>query len=187
MSATGRRPKRIELDFYETPAWLVEAILPHVVTPETRSVIDPCCGTGAILDVLRASTGCELYGIEVEPGRWHEAQAKGHRVMCENALFVPWFGADVCLMNPPYMLAERFVEESLKRTSVTAALLRLNFLASQHRATFLRANPCEVYVSPRRPSFRDGKTDATDYAWFVWRRGETSSRVHILPTERLSR
>lgn len=53
---------------------------------------------------------------------------------------------------------------------VTAFLLRLNWLASQKRAFWLRKNTPSVYVLPKRPSFTGKGTDATDYCWAVWRR-----------------
>lgn len=54
-------------------------------------------------------------------------------------------------------------------SDVVCMLLRVNFLGSQKRAAWMRANTPSVYVLPKRPSFKsDGKTDATEYAWFLW-------------------
>lgn len=78
-------------------------------------------------------------------------------------------------MNPPYTHALEFVKVGLSLTrsssveGVVAALLRINWMAGQGRRDFHQAWPCDVWVLPKRPSFTgDGKTDATEYAWFVW-------------------
>jgi hypothetical protein len=49
-------------------------------------------------------------------------------------------------------------------------LLRLNFLGAQRRRDWWKAHePAALFVLSARPSFtQDGKTDATDYAWFAW-------------------
>ena len=63
-------------------------------------------------------------------------------------------------------------------------LLRLNFLGSRKRAKWWRERRPEVYVSPARPSFSpDGRTDSTEYAWFIWRFPHASSGVYFLHTE----
>lgn len=76
------------------------------------------------------------------------------------------------ISNPPYGDAEKFVEHALKIGTEVCFLLRLNWLASKKRAAFHRAHPSDVFVLPKRPSFTDdGRTDATEYAWFVWGKG----------------
>lgn len=83
------------------------------------------------------------------------------------------------ISNPPYSEAERFVEHALKIGTTVCFLLRLNWLASKKRAPFHRAHPSDVYVLPRRPSFTGGGTDATEYAWFVWRMTAVTERSTI--------
>ena len=53
----------------------------------------------------------------------------------------------------------------------------------------MRAHPPRVHVSPKRPSFTpDGKTDATEYAWFTWKQDRNGdygphSGIVMLDTE----
>lgn len=87
------------------------------------------------------------------------------------------------VMNPPYSLALPFVAAALEvvrsQAGTVAALLRLGFLASRKRRDWWQSHPADVYVLSERPSFTgDGRTDATDYAWFVWREG--AGRVRVL-------
>jgi len=176
MSATGRNlagNERRADDFYATPAWCTAAILPHVnpcprtaIAGRLARVLDPCCGVCPALDVIRDTWDAVRLGIELD-----EARAATAGVGQGDALGPePWPMADLVLTNPPYGLALEFVERAAKELpgACRAFLLRLNFLGSQKRAVFHRANPCDVYVLPKRPSFTNGGTDATEYAWFVW-------------------
>ncbi len=172
MSATGRNlegHERLVDDFYATPAWVTRAILPHL---RCGSVLDPCCGDGAILDVIGKEWA--TFGLELDAGRAGKAAAR-HAVTCTDALVGgPWPDADACVTNPPYALAMPFIERALVWCACgvsdreVAFLTRLNFLGSQKRADFHRRHPCDVYVLPKRPSFTGGGTDATEYCWMAW-------------------
>ena len=88
---------------------------------------------------------------------------------------------------PPYRLAQEFVDKALSlrrnKYSIVAMLLRLNCLGSKKRAKWHRDNPASVYVTPKRPTFTGGGTDATEYAWFVWQDSVGPQPIVILHTE----
>ncbi|GAC1393243.1 MAG: hypothetical protein NVS3B10_00390 [Polyangiales bacterium] len=189
MSATGRSVgngyARDPLDFFETPAWCVRAILPHLPARPWR-VLDAGCGTGAIArEAARYWPDAAVVGVEIDPGRASEALVRvGPRLRVLNMDFLraATLEADLVVMNPPFSLAMEFVQRALGVTPVVAALLRLPWLASQKRAAWLRAHPPSVNVLPKRPSFTgDGRTDATDYAWLTW--SNSSPTVRILEAE----
>jgi hypothetical protein len=95
------------------------------------------------------------------------------------------------VINPPFSLAQRFVETALAaqrpHRGTTAALLRLAFLEGQGRADFHACYPSDVYVLPRRPSFtNNGKSDSSAYAWFVWSPGG-GGRWRVLDCESAGR
>ncbi|WP_436663579.1 hypothetical protein ACOALA_13645 [Alicyclobacillus acidoterrestris] len=76
---------------------------------------------------------------------------------------------DFIITNPPFSLAQEFVEKSLTLANCVIMLLRLNFLASGKRKEFWEKHPpTAIHVLTKRPSFTGTGTDATDYAWFVW-------------------
>jgi predicted RNA methylase len=178
MSSTNRGDGvyiRQEDDFYETPAWCVEAlfdqILPSEHALEIMSVLDPCCGRGAILDVAR-SRNIATYGIEIDKERANFARVGGHYVTHGDALVSEWEPCDAIVTNPPFFAAIEFIENALhERTQyrcTLALLLRLNFLGSAKRAAFHKKYPANLHVMTKRPSFglRVGcKAKKTECQW----------------------
>jgi predicted RNA methylase len=172
------RTPRTPGDFYTTPRETIEAILPHLPLDGEPFVLDAGSGAGAIAHaVARRNPRAEVVGIERNP----ELVAKAREAGVHNAEFVQGSflryspeleSPDLIIMNPPFTFAKEFVERALaiiKRGGTVCALLRMNFMGSVGRAEFNRRHPAEVFVCTRRPSFvASGKTDASDYAWFVW-------------------
>jgi hypothetical protein len=182
VSARGRQGNVFEFaraenanphDFYPTPAWCTRALL-AVLDVRGKTVLEPCAGTGAIAEALRAA-GADVSCIEIEPKRAEQSNA-----LCADFLTIePAARAhDMVITNPPFALAMEFVQRSLLWAPTVAMLLRISWLASLKRAAFLRANTPSLYVLPKRPSFTGKGTDSADYAWFVW--GESSPTVRIL-------
>jgi hypothetical protein len=197
MSATGRNlegSERHAHDFYETPGWATRAILPHLGSPET--ILDCGTGTGAIAREASAFfKRASVYGIEKEEYLYKNAvllKRPGlefiHGDFFEQApllaghFFAGTFrGFDLVIGNPPYNQAEAFAETAIACGKTVALLLRINWLASKKRAPFHRAHPSDLYVLPRRPSFTNGGTDATEYAWFVWGEGTIKESSVLSP------
>lgn len=178
----GRHPD----DFYATPRWVTVAMLDAIDFPRGFNIVEPSCGDGAILDVLRERYDARaLRGIELDVARGQEAR---RRIGCTITLgdYLAWAprpGAEPSWIvgNPPFSLAQRFVEHSLSIVDDGCRitfLLRLAFLSSQSRRHLFDddAGFAQLLVLPRRPSFTpDGGTDRYDYGWFSWVKGSTSS------------
>lgn len=184
MSATNRgNAERVEQDFYPTPPKVVDLILPELYDDRDISFIEPCRGDRVIYDKVPYIN-------------------KQYAELSEGVDYLNTpFSADICVTNPPFSLAQEFLEKSLKECLTTVFLLRLNFLGSKKRYNFWQANPpTHLFVLSERPSFVavckgkkhkgcgktlplgtkgactcGGKigpgTDATEYAWFCWDRG----------------
>lgn len=100
-----------DLQFYWTPREVAEAALDYAGISHPRhyrgdapaiSVLEPSCGDGRVLDVLR-EYGCRPLGFEYHPGRASQARAKGHSVVTGNFLEqVPEPKFDKVVMNPPF-------------------------------------------------------------------------------------
>lgn len=172
MSSTTKKRSERGLDYYRTPAWCVEAILPYL---PMVNAIDPCCGDGAILEAMwnYGWHMSQLRGIEWDKPMARAASLKAMEVQENDALTCDWDGyTRLVVMNPPYVQAEAFVRKAISEAApnrgTVAALLRLAFLEGKARVEFHREHPSDVYVLSKRPSFTGGKTDSCAYAWFVW-------------------
>lgn len=100
-----------DLQFYWTPREVIEQALDmagisnpkhYHGKPAKHRVLEPSCGDGRILDVLR-EYGCDALGYEYHPGRAAESRAKGHSVVTANFLDQhPVEEFDFVVMNPPF-------------------------------------------------------------------------------------
>lgn len=195
MSATGRGAKREEYDFYETPRWCVDLIMPRLLElcPNACTILDPAAGRGAILNAVKRLwlPNAITKGFELHPQRAAQAAERGHSVIQRDALFPltsDWrqqWQADMIIMNPPYTLADQFISLALTSNSpLVAALLRLDYIAPKKRRKVWSACP-ELHILEERPAFEkdpDNPTKATDfaeYAWFLWHE-KSQPRYYIL-------
>lgn len=84
--------------------------------------------------------------------------------------------------NPPYKLAQEFIEHALKcADKKVIMLLKLNFLEGQKRYNLFKETPLKtVYVFSKRLSFDKGDEKGKGngllaYAWYVWEQGYKGS------------
>jgi Methionine biosynthesis protein MetW len=199
MSSTNRGAVRHADDYYVTPRWATWAVLPALarlgLLDAGRSILEPACGDGAILRVLRdARASVPLVGIELDEERASEARAHGFCVSTGDALGPDLWSSRSALplglafTNPPFSLAVEFAQRGIKERVNTMLLLRLNFLGSADRVAFHKAHPAHIFTLGRRPSFglnKDGKpgTDSCEYGWFGWGEAFTPNRWEPLDLE----
>lgn len=177
MSATNRGAIRNHADFYPTPLESFTPLIPYIKqTCDDQSLIwEPACGDGRL---VRAMLGADLNAVGSDI-----REVPNHPSLLGGRDFTNGSPVTTCVThivtNPPFSLALPFIVHSLRHARHVFMLLRLNFLGSQKRRTFWRANePSALFVLSERPSFTGSGTDATDYAWFYW--GETHSGIFHL-------
>lgn len=185
MSATNRGGQRSPADYYATPAWCVERLAEALELPG-GPWLEPAAGDGAIVRAVgRDDVSWDLWELrESEEAALRccapEARVKiGDFIEHANAGSVDRRYA-VAITNPPFRLAQDFIDACLPLADTTIMLLRLNYLASKTRWQFMSTNTPDVYVLPSRPSFTGAGTDSIEYAWFVWsgaRRSEGKVKV----------
>lgn len=178
MSATGRGAVRRDADWYPTPPWCTHRLLDAVRLP-SGDWLEPSAGDGAIMQAVNAvRPGVRWTACDVRPECEPTLRMLTERVVIGDFLRQRWERRfDVAILNPPYSLALPFVERCRSLAEHVVALLRLNWLASEERASWLRRFPPSVYVLPNRPSFTGEGTDATDYAWLHWSGRSPTVRV----------
>jgi len=137
-------------------------------------VYDPACGRGTIIISAMKSGLCAAGSDLIDRG-WdttltpHDFLESDHR-------------RDNIVCNPPFGIAEKFVERALDLArNKVAMLLPANWVQGDKRSRWLAATPLRrVWFITPRPSMPPGHVlgaggkpgnGTTDYAWFVWLRG----------------
>lgn len=166
--------KRIEKDQYPTPYWCIDGLMPLIDFKPDDVLSEPAKGDSRIID--RMPDGHEIKWAEIDEGRDYLSIKDEMR-------------ADVIITNPPFTLAMEFISTALDRDlsigGTVIMLLRMGFLGSEKRADFWRKYPPTHFVlCTPRPSFVNGGTDNSEYAWFVWDYGDRMKIPHLWPIKR---
>ena len=139
------------------------------------------CGSGKITKVLRERyPKAQIMGIDLNLGLLPEG---ANQAIMADFLDFKDGEYDLIITNPPYSAAEPIITHTLKTwpNATVVMLLRLNFLGSQKRKPFWDKHPVsELHILSKRPSFTGGGTDATEYAWFVWRPGVKEQKINVV-------
>ena len=186
------------LDDFPTPPWATRALMEHVLIPHvgpqtddpfyTRLALEPAAGRGHMARTL------EEYFAAVRASDVHD-YGTGFDVEDFLARQPEEGCVDWVITNPPYRLAERFLDHAdVAALEGVALLLRTGWLEGVGRywRVFKINPPAYVAVFTERVPMLRGRLDpkgstATSYAWFVWtplapeyRRRETRL-LHIPP------
>lgn len=184
MSATNRGVIRNEADFYATPLETVYSLLDNYDGIKPGDVIlEPSAGNGNIIRALR-NRGYNNFidAVELREDERENLIGLANRAGILDFLKDDNLGTyDVIIGNPPYSLAQEFIDKSLtllKPGGRLIFLLRTNFLESKKRFTWWQDKiPSGLYVLSKRPSFTGKGTDATSYSWFIWERREDAKQT----------
>lgn len=176
-----RKTARREADFYPTPPQAVYALLEkcpwllEVYGGRFCKWLEPCYGDGAIIAAVRRycierrSYEAPMFtGVELrEIGDLHPSSAPQymHRGDFLSWKADKWF--DVCLTNPPFTLAQEFIDHARPMADLTIMLLRLGFLESVKRSAWWQGREPKLVVLADRPDFTGDGGDRTAYAWFL--------------------
>ena len=155
-------------DYYATDPKAVKHLLD--LEKFNHNILEPCCGEGHISKVL------------IEAGFNVKSTDLIYRGFSEGGIdfltYESWDG-DI-ITNPPYGMAQEFVEHSIKiipEGNKVAMFLKLLFLEGQSRKRmFMKSPPIRVYVSSSRlKCYKNGDfsntLSAICFAWFIWEKG----------------
>lgn len=172
-------PKR-SLDDFPTPPWA------------TRALCDALTAAGYSLSSMTVREPAANRGFMVRPLREYFADVKasdiadyGYGWPIEDFLFPYQIEqVDWTITNPPFTLADRFVERALDTSRVGCAIIvRSAFLEGigRYEQLFRHNPPALVLQFCERVAMVKGRVDpdassATAYSWVVWVKGETDTR-----------
>lgn len=165
-------------DLYETPSVAVDSLLRVEKLPQY--LWEPAAGPGSIVKVLRAAGHTVLASDLVDYGV--DSHFHGRDFLMERK--AP-DGCQGIITNPPFKLAEEFVEHALELCPRVIMLLRLAFLESDRRRGILEGRGlARVHVYRKRlPMMHRAEwagrkaNSGMAFAWFCW------DAAHIGPTE----
>ncbi|MGA1580299.1 MAG: hypothetical protein ACO35B_06435 [Luminiphilus sp.] len=153
---------RIDGDLYETPAWVTAAVIPHL-DPLPGLVWEPAAGGGKIVKELQRH-GIRVVATDISTG----ADFFEHKPV----------SAPCILTNPPYSVAQRFIEHALALCpeGLVVMLLRTDFDHAKRRVHLFMDNRRfrkKVILTKRIVWFeRPGAAPSFNHAWYIWGPGE---------------
>jgi len=188
MSSTKRGGTRKDADYYVTPVRHVSAFLDEFISHESSAL------TGAILD--SCAGGDKWHPMSYPVALMDKGVPKSNITTVDirkdsraaiKADYLEWQAPrlySLIISNPPFMLAQEFIEKALKEVvnnGFVVMLLRLNYFGSKKRKAFWKKHmPKYSFVHVERMSFTDdGKTDSIEYMHAVWQKGYNSGYTKL--------
>lgn len=162
-SLVGTSEGRPEHDYYPTPPEATLALLD--AEKFVGTIWEPACGEGHISKVL-IDYGYKVRSTDLIDRGYGDGGQDFLKSfdMCENII-----------TNPPYNIAQEFVEHALARTTGKVAMLcKLQFLEGAKRKKMFERTPLEhvLVFSKRIKMSRNGvdqySSSMIAFAWFVW-------------------
>lgn len=178
------------LDDFPTPPWATRALCRWLEDEGeplfAKTVREPAANRGHMVRPLR-----EFFGGVVAS----DVHDYGGGFAVRDYLFGPSFDfepTDWTITNPPFRLAEQFVERALELSRVGVAILvRAAFLEGigRYERLFAVSPPSDVLQFSERVVMHKGRlapegSTATAYAWLVWRKGVEGTALHWIPPSR---
>lgn len=182
-------------DVSYTPPEVFAALLQVVPLPHCPLFWEPCAGSGSLLSPL-AEYG-SVVATEIDPGAPSVVSGAAYHYDALQGVW-PGFEPNVCLTNPPFTKATRFLRMLMAVPSmqVIGLLLLQGWVVpigqGPERRVDLVWGPTarperQMPVYPRIPFFGPDLTgtraDQREYAVVVWRRQRDGSWLHPGPTQ----
>lgn len=178
------------LDDYPTPPWATRALIEHVILPEMDSVRadtcwEPACNRGHMVRPL-SEYFSHVWASDIHG---YGFGAQGDFLIPG---MVPWDdgrGVDWIITNPPFRLAQQFIERSSQIAQVGFAMIvRSAFLegVGRYHDLFIKNPPSIIAQFTERVVMVKGRLEpkgstATAYCWLVWIDGKPNTQFQWIP------
>ena len=159
LNIVGAHGVRQDKDFYPTPPECTIALLDFLESKmllrKTDGIWECACGNNAMVRVM-SNRGYSVIGTDV---------SFGYDYLSPN-LDVP---SEWIITNPPFALAQQFIERSIEHKRPFAMLLKSQYWHSAKRRKLFEDHP-PLYVLPLtwRPDFSGKGNSLMDVIWCVW-------------------
>ena len=164
------------LDHFPTPPWATRALFEHVIQNRVkRTCWEPACGTGEMSLVIQEYWP-STFASDVHDYGWGHAQHDFLQPYLPEGMRETMTEIEWIITNPPFRLAQEFVERSLSIVTIGVAILvRSVFIESieRYNELFKRRPPGIMAQFVERVPMVKGRLDrkastATSYCWLVW-------------------
>lgn len=173
----NRTTAKDELDDFPTPRWATRALLEHGLNKSAMvrlSCLEPACGRGYMAATLQEYF-CDVAAADVADYGYGD-----RRDFVNPSIAIIANSFDWVITNPPFKLAETFINQSLRIARRGVAMLtRSVFIESVGRYERLfNVRPPTLYAQfAERVPMVKGRVDpkattATSYAWLIWDKTE---------------
>jgi len=170
--------ERITNDYYATDPGSTFALF-DVEKFEPTTFLEPCCGEGHISKIIEhMMDGSEIESTDLIDRGYGEGDVDFLEKDYEGQKY------DYIITNPPYKLAQQFIEKSLSITNKKVVMfLKIQFLEGIGRYDMFKNTPLKIVhvFSGRQDPWSNGlqKNPKTGkkwgstmcFAWFVWEHG----------------
>ena len=179
----NRQAEKTGRDFFQTPPAITEKLLEVENLERNETILEPACGNGAIVDVLRK------HGFTVEAFDKHIGTNRQ-----DFFKFNPKTPVPVIITNPPFNSSMEFLEHAMRVSMKAIFLLPLDYLQGKARLERWYSSGefhcSRVYVLSRRPLLNENlqaegvaRSGSITFAWFVFQRGKGSTELIHLNAE----
>ena len=170
-------------DAYYSAKWMTYFLLQNVDIYLNQSVLEPCCGEGAISNYLKQE-GYQVITNDINPVCVADMHCDYLDMNPELTKWVHWV-----VTNPPYNDAFGMLQKAMDDAEIgVAMLLRLSFVEpTDDRGLWLEKHPPTVRITLPRYSFTgDGRKDNVTSEWMVWLHGSHPQKNVIVSKESLA-
>lgn len=173
------------LDDFPTPPWAARALCEYLIEDniECQTVYEPACNRGFLLKGLNDYFGASISSDIHDYGMGYDVRDflfPGEFPLCE------WI-----ITNPPFRLAEQFIEQGLKiATRGVAVIVRSAFLEGigRYERLFKERPPHVIGQFVERVPMAKGRclastVTATAYCWIIWKTDDIApiTRMEWIP------
>lgn len=164
---------RNDSDFYPTPPEVTQALIDFLEIPKSDKIWEPACGDGRMANVFKQN-GYTVISSDIR-------ETDQCDFVCDFTREYYDHESDWIVTNPPFAIAEQFIQSAYSMGVPFAMLLKSQYWHSRKRYDlFQQTKPTWILPLTWRPDFlfkeRGSGSPLMDCIWVVWDLNETEAR-----------
>lgn len=171
---TKRKVSKTYSDLYSTPDIALDALCKVVEFDKDKTYFECCNGIGKVSSYFRDNLGINMITNELYN---HAESDYTENFLKPNSLASESWRFDYIVSNPPYKIAQEFIQEGFKYAKLQYHLLRLSFLEGKTRKEelFSQQHLKRIFLFSYRISCTKGveeepQANAVAYCWLEFDR-----------------